>query len=213
MSLISLKAQIIRLLLLLIGRTLRIRTLGDEHYKKVSENGRGFIFAVWHGRMLLPIYRHRRMGIITMASLHSDGEMIARVLGSIGYETVRGSTTRGGKKAMSQMLRRAQKGGVFALTPDGPRGPRETVQPGVVFLSQMSGLPILPVTGSARRCKRFNSWDRFLLPFPFSQSLIVYGEPLFADREEDLSTELERRLKSITCQADKLCGIETVERM
>ena len=167
---------------------------------------------MWHDKMFVPLYTHRREGTCVLVSQHLDGELIARVLLRFGYNVVRGSTTRGGPRALIEMLKKARPGAAFAFTPDGPKGPALKVQPGVIFLAQRSGLPIVPVTGSARRRKVFKSWDKLLLPMPFSMASLVYGEPLFVDQQmtDDalvaLTEDLERRLNAATAIADALCG-------
>ena len=194
-----------------IGATLRIKAFGIEHYESVKQREGGFIYALWHGRMFMPVYTQRHKGICVLVSQHSDGELIARVLLRFGCQVVRGSTTRGGRRALIEMLRKARRGTTFAFTPDGPKGPLFKVQPGVIFLAQRSGMPILPITGSATRKKVLDSWDRFLLPMPFSKASLVFGEPLFVNQElteaalKAMSEELEKRMNAATALADALC--------
>lgn len=195
-----------------IGWTLRIQVVGGRHPQSVAHPQGGVIWALWHGRMFIPLYAHRNQGACVLVSQHRDGELIARVLLGFGYDVARGSTTRGGSRALMEMIRKARPRTAFAFTPDGPRGPKSKVQPGVLLLAQRSGFPIVPVAGGAAPRKVFSSWDGFVLPMPFSKASVVYGEPLFVDRQlseesmESLGTELERRLNAATATADALCG-------
>lgn len=170
------------LFVLVLGRTLRIKKVGRK------DPGRGVIYAFWHGRMIVPLFAHRRRRISILISQHTDGEIASKVARILGYDPVRGSTTRGGAKAFRQMLRKARTGRCLAVAPDGPRGPRCVFQPGVVKLAQLTGLPILPVGIGVERKKVLSSWDRFAIPAPFSRCVIVYGDPIHVDKRDDVST-------------------------
>jgi len=148
-----------------------------------------------------------------MVSGSPDGEIIAQILRRQGHRPVRGSTTRGGARAMAHMIREVKKVRAPAvIVPDGPQGPRYRVQPGVITLAEKTGYPIVPMTYGAGRRKVFGSWDRFVLPYPFSECTMVYGEPVRvpagADRQarESLRRELEDELNRITRLADGLYG-------
>jgi 3-deoxy-D-manno-octulosonic-acid transferase len=162
---------------------------------------------VWHGRVIPFIATHEGRGIVGLVSEHRDGEYIARALGPLGFGVVRGSTTRGGSRALFDMAQRAREGCDIALTPDGPRGPTTAVRPGVIALAQRAGTPIIPV-GVAARGVVFPTWDRFLVPRPWARVAVVYGEPLVApEREGDLdacSEELARRIECATQEADRI---------
>lgn len=179
---ISVAAVLGSLLVLILGRTLRIREVGQR------DPGRGVIYAFWHGRMIVPLFTHRRRRISILISQHQDGEIVSKVARILGYDPVRGSTTRGGAKAFRQMLRKARAGRCLAVTPDGPRGPRCIFQPGAIKLAQLTGLPILPVGIGVERKRVLSSWDRFVIPVPFSRCVYVYGEPIEVNKGDDLST-------------------------
>lgn len=171
------------------------------------------IFAFWHDRILLVSYLHKGWDAAILVSNSADGEIIAQILQRQGHFMVRGSTGKGGGRALTRLLRETRRNRRIAgIVPDGPQGPRHKVQPGVIMLAQRSGYPIVPVTYSAKRGKRFNSWDRFLLPFPASPCVLVYGEPLSvpAGADPDLLTlysrKLEEELTRITQQADACFG-------
>ncbi len=190
----------------------RVQTIG---YEAVADSikSRRFIFAFWHSRILLLCHRHKKLNASIMVSNSGDGEIIAQVLQRHGHNTVRGSTRKGGLRALIQQIedmRSNMRPGV--VIPDGPTGPRHKVKRGVVLLAQKTGVPIIPLTYSSRRRKVFDSWDRFLLPLPWSSGIIVYGRPIEVppDADEDdiseIITELEAELNRITNLADEYYG-------
>ncbi len=151
------------------------------------------IICFWHARMLMiPASIPRWDGYVLISS-HRDGAFIADAMRLIGIKTVRGSSTRGGARAMLEMVRKARRLGCdLGITPDGPRGPREVIQPGTVQLAMKTGLPLLPVCYATRRHWRARSWDRFYIPSPFTRGVFMFGDYVFIDRDEDLETALRR---------------------
>ncbi len=121
-------ARLVGAALAFLRATLRVRVLHGEHYEQLREKRVPILFALWHGRMLLPIQRHRHQRIVTMASQSKDGEIIASWLARNGYIVVRGSTTRGGSQALREMVRHVRSGRHAALTVDGPKGPARVVR-------------------------------------------------------------------------------------
>jgi lysophospholipid acyltransferase (LPLAT)-like uncharacterized protein len=196
--------------LLLAGS--RIEVLGRSSIEVLLASQR-FILAFWHARILLISYMHKGWGAAILVSDSADGEVIAQILQRQGHITVRGSTRKGGMRAMAKMIKRIRSdhrpGGVV---PDGPQGPREKAQAGVAYLAQKTGYPIIPVTYSAKRCKVFKSWDRFMLPFPTTPCILIYGQPIRvpADSDPDQIQQcvqaLEDELKRITAAADARFG-------
>jgi lysophospholipid acyltransferase (LPLAT)-like uncharacterized protein len=170
-----------------------------------------FVLAFWHGRMLCALhlaYRYRHVRATVMVSRSQDGEFISQVSKCFGVHPIRGSTSRGGSRAMLQMVRRVQEGYVACVTPDGPRGPRYRVQPGVITVAQKTGAPILPLAYDAEWKKVFQSWDRFVMPLPFSRIVVVYGEPISVpahatpDMLQAKQQEVEASLRQVTEMAD-----------
>lgn len=196
------------LLILALGRLTRVRRVGVQNWRTAVDSGRGVLVMVWHGRILLPIYVHRRQGIIPMVSLHEDGEMIARTVERLGYRTIRGSSTHGGREAFHQMLAALSRGAICAIMPDGPRGPRHYLKPGAIRLAHRSGAYLLPVTFSCDRPIFARSWDRFMLWKPFAKSVLFYGPPLLVppslDEEEleELRRHVEQQMIAFERQAD-----------
>jgi len=133
-----------------------------------------------------------------LISEHRDGGFISDTLNLCGVDTVRGSTTRGGARAMLKMLRAVKnERRHLGITPDGPKGPREVVQKGTIQLAMKSGLPVMPICWATSRCWRANSWDRFYIPQPFSRGVFVYGEPLFIASDDDMDEALARVQKGM----------------
>ena len=132
------------------------------------------IFSFWHGRMLIPSFTHRGRGVGILISIHRDGEYIARVVDRMGFKTIRGSSTRGGVPGLKGMLRLAERGCDVAFTPDGPRGPRYRVQPGVIYAASRTGLPVVPCAVEANPAWVLNSWDEFTIPKPAGSTRILF---------------------------------------
>src|SRR5205809_6927523 len=156
--------------------------------------------AFWHGRILPATYYFRRRGIVVITSENFDGEWIAGIIERFGYGTARGSTSRGGLKALLQLRRDMAGGKPTAFTLDGPRGPVRVAQPGAVWLAKATGNPIVPFHIEADRYWTANSWDRTQIPKPWSNVGIAVGEPLEISGEADDAAieagrqELEARL-------------------
>jgi lysophospholipid acyltransferase (LPLAT)-like uncharacterized protein len=185
-----------------------------ERYLALKARGVPILFTLWHGRMFLSIQAHRHEGIVTMASRSKDGEIIAGWLERNGYFVVRGSSTRGGSEALREMVRRIRGGENAALTVDGPTGPPRRVQPGIVQLARLTGGWILPVTSSSSRPRFLSSWDRYLLPMPFSRNVVLYGEPFpidERDKDEEAQERIGSALDEATREADRAAGITPPE--
>jgi lysophospholipid acyltransferase (LPLAT)-like uncharacterized protein len=193
-----------------LGRTLRWRTEGLEHLEAIRQSGRQPIMAFWHGRILPATVYFRRRGIVVITSENFDGEWIARIIERFGYGTARGSTSRGAKRAMLQLVRDMARGRPAGFTVDGPRGPARVVQPGAVWLAKATGNPVLPFHLEASRHWTMRSWDRTQVPKPFATVALVIGPPLELSREatdQDVDAArlaLEERLKSLEPRARDL---------
>lgn len=192
----------------IIFATSRIEVEGEETVRPLLSSRR-FIAACWHSRILGISYRYRGWNGLALVSRSEDGEIIAQTLRRQGHEPVRGSTSRGGLRALSRLiklLKRSQR--PTMIIPDGPRGPRFRVQPGIILLGAKTGYPILPLTYSARHIKVFGSWDRFILPAPFNRCRIVYGKPIHVPANAGPATLetcrrlLETELNRITRNVD-----------
>lgn len=189
----------------LIGPTLR-RTIINYEIEQAISVREPTILAFWHGHLFYFAWHYRDRAIPVMMSRSADGEIVARVCDSLGFLPVRGSSSRGGSKAFRTVLRYIlEEGRHTGITPDGPRGPRHRVQRGVIDLARASGAPILPGSFAASPRVVFKSWDRFVLPLPFSRVAVVFGETMRVAPDEDLEAarlKLEERLETITRQAE-----------
>jgi lysophospholipid acyltransferase (LPLAT)-like uncharacterized protein len=193
-----------------LGATLRWKTEGLEHFDAIVRSGRQPIMAFWHGRILPATYYFRRRGIVVITSENFDGEWIAGIIERFGYGTARGSTSRGGLKALLQLKRDLAAGKPAGFTVDGPRGPARVAQPGAVWLAKATGHPVLPFHLEADRFWSANSWDRTQIPKPFATVAIAMGEPFTVEEDADAAeiersrTLLETRLKSLETRAREL---------
>lgn len=185
------------------------RTEGDENYAQFHRQGKPVVFTLWHGRLLPCTYHHRGQGVVTLVSLHRDGEYITRAVRRWGYTAVRGSSSRGGLEALRELIRHVKQGRSLAITPDGPRGPFQKMKPGPAIIAQRTGAPIIPVASAASRGWFFGSWDRFLIPRPFARCRIAYGEPVFVPRHADEAEiqaamdETERRIGALMARVEE----------
>ncbi len=190
-----------------LGHTLRWRVDGLQHLDAIQASGRQPVMAFWHGRILPATFYFRRRGIVVITSENFDGEWIARIIERFGYGTARGSTSRGGKKAMLQLVRDMRAGRAAGFTLDGPRGPARVAQAGAVWLASATGNPLLPFHLEASTHWSLRSWDRTQIPKPFSTVALVVGEPMevpggaSGDLLEQARLDLERRLSALEARA------------
>jgi lysophospholipid acyltransferase (LPLAT)-like uncharacterized protein len=190
-----------------LGHTLRWRIEGLQHLDAIQASGRQPVMAFWHGRILPATFYFRRRGIVVITSENFDGEWIARIIERFGYGTARGSTSRGGKKAMLQLVRDMRAGRAAGFTLDGPRGPARVAQAGAVWLASATGNPLLPFHLEASSHWSLRSWDRTQIPKPFSTVAMAVGEPMevpgdaSAEMLEQSRRELERRLSALETRA------------
>ncbi len=184
-----------------LARTWRLEIVNAESYLARRRSGQPVIFAFWHANMLPLLWEHRQQGIAVLISTHADGEIIARICEALGYRTIRGSTSRGGARALVEVARTLQGGVEVAITPDGPRGPVHTVAPGVVYAAQRTSVPIVPIDVRAARAWRLATWDRFMIPKPFSRITIRYGDPFVVEQSDTALMERESERLGATLRA------------
>jgi lysophospholipid acyltransferase (LPLAT)-like uncharacterized protein len=190
-----------------LGATLRWRVEGLQHYDEIVLAGHQPIMAFWHGRILPATVYFKNRGIVVITSENFDGEWIAGIIERFGYGTARGSTSRGGAKALVQMKHDMNGGKPTGFTLDGPRGPARVAQPGAVWLSKITGNPVLPFHLEADRHWTVNSWDRTQIPKPFSTIALVVGEPFVVPRDADdegvdaARRRLEQQLQRLEARA------------
>lgn len=189
--------------------TLRLHHHGDAWMRQRESARERFILAFWHRHLLLMPYAYRGEKISVLVSQSKDGELIARTVAHFGIDASRGSSSRGGAAGLRSLLRKGAEGIDLAFTPDGPRGPVHEVQPGVILAAAATGFPIQPVALAASRAKLLSSWDRFVVPLPFSRVHFVYGQPLAVGRREDQATaaaRLKEALLAAEAEAEERAG-------
>lgn len=206
-----------RLLARLLGCFVRALfvTLRPEYLQRQLEcqirNRRSpILFTFWHGRMLYFVKLYEFLGSrVTVLVSHSrDGELVAQLLARFGFHITRGSSSQGGARGLLAVVDKVRSGMDACFTPDGPRGPRYQVKPGLVLVAKRTGAAILPMTFGARRRRALPSWDAFLLPLPFSRVVVIYGEPIYVPANASaIDLEIKRReveasLRRITETAD-----------
>ena len=196
-KLILLFIPILSLILRILGRTIRWK----KRYEFTQDKGK--IYALWHGHSLgLALYAMDR-GIVVLVSRYRDGEIAARILHELGFKTVRGSSEeglrkeqKGGRRAVLELIELLKKGENVAITVDGPKGPPKRVKEGVVFLSQKTGSPILPVAVKFERYLRLKTWDNLIIPHPFTKGEVIIGKEVRVSPDEDLE-HARKRLESV----------------
>ncbi len=206
-----------QMLIWCIARTLRWRLLDLHHFDAAEQPNKNVIFAFWHNRLVMMPYLHRRLykktrRIAVLVSQSRDGQIIADIIERFGFKAVRGSTTRGGKAALREMIRTLKSGLDAGFTPDGPRGPRYEAGPGVVVLSHLTGLPIIPICWDVSHKLQMKSWDRLIIPLPFSRAVFVFGEPIEVGRDANPNMLQEKVLevKTALLRLTDRCALELV---
>jgi lysophospholipid acyltransferase (LPLAT)-like uncharacterized protein len=196
-------------LIRLIGMTWRIRVV-DEHYLDAARRlSPSVIYAVWHGRMLALSYSHRNRKIHVLASEHRDGELMGQTIRFLGFGHVRGSSTRGGARAVRELVGKLRSGFDLGMLVDGPKGPRHVFKSGPLEIARLSGCAIIPLAVGSRRHWSLSSWDAFHIPKPFTNVLIRYGPPIAVEASapaevvEAKRLEAERILRTVTEDTDE----------
>ena len=193
--------------------TLRLRFHGESEIRARERQGRPFILAFWHRHMLLMRYAYRGSRMNVLSSRSRDGELMVRVLGRLGVRASRGSSSRGGAAGLRDLIRQARAGWDLGITPDGPRGPARVVQPGIVHAAAATGLPVIPVALAAHRQRELRTWDRTVVPLPFSRVEIVAFAIFCAFLRGQFtpqSTPLEQTLRFAMATRQRSPGNDTV---
>ena len=201
--LIRAAASVFYFVIKLVGRTVRFEVEGWEHWEAIERGGHLPIFVMWHNRAFLGTYWWRGRRIVVLISRSFDGEYIARFVQRFGFGAARGSSTRGGARAVIEMTRLMRAGCPAAFTPDGPKGPPYVAKMGPVLLAKKSGQPMLPMTVAAERYWELPSWDSFQVPKPFTRARVRLAAPIYvpADADDEAleakRAELQRALDEI----------------
>jgi hypothetical protein len=193
--------------------SMRLRTEGKE---KIAGIETGIIFCGWHGRSYAPAMMFKKKGFWVIISHSKDGEMQNKIFSRLGFNVIRGSTGRGGVRAALEGIKILKEGGKMAITPDGPRGPYGVVQGGVILMARKSGAALVPLGISAKPRKLAQSWDRYMIPFPFSKALVIFDDPIYIpedaseELQEELRLKLEMRIHELHSEAECKLGIKEV---
>ena len=171
----------------------------------IFNNKKPYIFCCWHNRLFLgPYFLPKNIIINALQSSHSDGMMTSMIFKLIKMNIIFGSSMKGGAKAFIKMIRSINKGESIAITPDGPKGPKQKVKDGLIKLAQVTGAPIIPLVWSTNKNKKLITWDNFLIPYPFTKGLYVFGKPIYIKRNlsargfNKSKLEVENRLNDLT---------------
>jgi lysophospholipid acyltransferase (LPLAT)-like uncharacterized protein len=189
--------------------TCGVKFIGKEIEEQLKQQGQPFIYTAWHENTAMTAWFIRNEKVAMMASDSRDGELIARGISLFGNIPVRGSASKGGAKAVKTMVKLLKHGHSAAITPDGPRGPVRQLQKGVLYISLMSGSPIVAAHIAASREWVFPTWDKHRLPKPFSKVVVSYSDPYFVDRNK-----LKRNEAAVMAEVQQLMqqNVERVER-
>jgi lysophospholipid acyltransferase (LPLAT)-like uncharacterized protein len=191
----------------MLGASWRIRLINDTSISVLRREGRPIVFALWHGDMLPLLYHHRDEAVSVLISEHRDGELIARIAESLGFRTVRGSSSRGASRALVGLARELEAGHDVAITPDGPRGPARSFAPGALIAAQRANAPVIAVGVSTEQAWRLGTWDRFKIPRPFSGVRIAYSNPVTLDAGSAREAADETaRFQTLMLQVEQLAG-------
>lgn len=187
-----------------VGSTWRARRIHPERFDDLVAAGQGFACMLWHEALLPLLWTHRHVGAVIVVSQNRDGQYLSDFAAAIGYRLVRGSSSRGAVGALLAAARELAGGAVVAITPDGPRGPRRDLKPGVLAAAQRAEVPIVPVHAEADRAWRLDSWDRFCIPKPFARVRIAYGEPFRIPHGQGPLTEAAARARHAMDEVERM---------
>lgn len=195
-----------------LGFTLRYKHNDIAKFKSLTKENNGAIAVLWHGRSFIVANVFNKLGYWALISLSRDGEIQDGIFKRFGFQTIRGSTGRGGARATLQLTKKIQEGEVLVFTPDGPRGPTQKVQQGTIFFAQRTGRPILPIGTSASPRKLISTWDSYMIPAPFARVAFVVGDPIFVPADLDdagkqaVAEQVEAAINEVQARAEMITG-------
>lgn len=186
-----------------IGSTVKFEILGGEHLDSIETAGKIPIYTFWHDRIFLGTYYFRNRSIVVMTSQSFDGEYIARFIQRLGYGAIRGSSSRGGSRALVEMIRAMRAGLAMAFSVDGPRGPRYVARPGPILLARKTGNPILPFIIEPKNFWTAKSWDQMHIPKPFTRAAVFIGKPIYVSPKSDADSKLAELQSSLDALVER----------
>ena len=190
-----------------IGGTMRVKLV---HFECLGDLRGGRIYCGWHGHSFVPAMYFRKRGYWVIISQSRDGEIQNRIFSKLGYNIIRGSTGRGGARALIESIRVLKQGACMAITPDGPRGPSGVIQEGIMRMAQKSGCALIPVGTYAKPAWFAPTWDRYMMPLPFSRAIFVFGQPMFVadsatpEQVEQQRLKLQDQIHQLQAEAKEL---------
>ncbi len=196
----------------LVNTTQRLHVTGQDGLGILTGEERSCVAMVWHNRILLGAVAGVGRHLSVMVSRSRDGAYMANTIERLGYSTVRGSTSQGQLQSVRELVGLLKEGRQIVMTPDGPRGPCYHLQRGPIEVARLSGAPIVPVGFTPSRVKRIGSWDRLIVPLPFTEVAAVVGDPITIPADatkqerEALRAQVERTLCEVTRQSETLVG-------
>ncbi|MDH3215782.1 MAG: lysophospholipid acyltransferase family protein [Candidatus Krumholzibacteria bacterium] len=191
-------------LIRLWGRTWRIRFIDEDVLEQARKVSPAVIYTFWHGRLLALAYSYRSQSVHVLASEHRDGELMGQTIRFLGFGHVRGSSSRGGARAIRQLVDKLRQGFDLGISVDGPKGPKHVFKSGSLEIAKLTGCALIPITASSKRHWALSSWDSFQLPKPFTKVFVRVGEPVFVSSDatpevlEEKRLQVERVLRAIT---------------
>ena len=187
--------------------------INKKYVENLWKKNEAFILCFWHGRLLMmPLSWNKKKKINVLISTHPDGQLLSRTVKHFDIETITGSSSKGGSKAIRNIFKSLKSGISIGMTPDGPRGPRMKINSAIIKIASLTGYKILPLSCSVKNKFFLNSWDRFLVALPFGKGCFVWGKPIeikkniSSNEDSKLSNKLEKILIKLTKKADKYCN-------
>jgi hypothetical protein len=203
----NIKISILTFFIRFLYGTCRWHVSGFNHMESLLNKQSSFIIAYWHGNMLIPYYRLAKYHFHILAGFHKDAELGVLIGKKLGWKFLRGSSSQNGSEVFQQMVELLSKpNNVFAITPDGPKGPANIPKPGTVRAAQKTGVPIIPAAGRSRRSWGFTNWDTFYVTRPFTRIELKFGEPLYFSINDDFDScinTLKTQLDSLDSEVSK----------
>lgn len=191
---------------------------GWENIQAQIDENRPVIICYWHSRLIASVFGWKSdKPLHQLSTPHRDGKIAAGTYNRLGIKTIWGSTSKGGSGAIRAMLKVLKGGGAISITPDGPRGPRQRMQMSAIHIARMSGAVLVPVSGSMTNAKMLNTWDRMLVPLPFSRGVIEIGTPVEVPRDASVEQQelirqtMEDTLNAMSIKLDNVTGVITPE--
>ncbi len=199
--------KIIKYFILFTIKTCKINISGEEEIKKLKKNNIPVIHIFWHRHIFFTIYKFRNVGAQPLVSLSKDGELVSNVAEEFGMNPVRGSSSKGGARAFLELTHSIKKNkSEILITADGPKGPPEKIKDGTILLAQKTNSVIVPISWYANRVKIFEkSWDKFLVPLPFSKIYFSFGNPFYINKDKNDITELKKELENELKRLENEC--------